>query len=190
MASDAQDTTENVATESQSSSEAGTLGFSNAASVAGIFPQRNIQLGSYDPETEYFALLNSSVSNGHGFSEDVNLNYENAPDGTISSDVVGPPANAYVPNPSSPGGTIGVTNDNPADMPAAPASFVSMNGFGGATGGGPSMIDSSGNPLTPSATAAEISNSSKSPGTTGESAWTNSQALNSQTPSPGIGSTS
>ena len=124
MASDTQDTTENVATESQTSSEAGTLGFSNAASVAAIFPQRAVQLGDYDPETKYFTLLNSSVSNGHGFSEDVNLNYANAPDGTISATVVGPPANAYVPNPSSPGGTIGVTNDNPADKPAAPESFV------------------------------------------------------------------
>ena len=190
MASDAQDTTENVATESQTSSEAGTLGFSNAASVAAIFPQRTIQLGSYDPETEYFALLNSSVSNGHGFSEDVNLNYADAPDGTISATVVGPPANAYVPNPSSPGGTIGVTNDNPADKPDAPESFVLMNGLGGATGGGPSMVDSDGNPISPSAAAAEISQSTKSPGTTGESAWTNSQAINSQTPSPGIGSTS
>ena len=121
----------------------------------------------------------------------VSLEFADAPDiSKVETGGGGLPATPYVPNPSSPGGTIGVTNDNPADKPAAPDSFVNMKGFGGATGGGPSMIDSNGNPITPSATAAEISNSSKSPGTTGESAWTNSQALNSQTPSPGIGSTS
>ena len=153
-----QDTVENAGVDKQSNAEAGTLGFSNASSVAAIFPARAVELGDYNPETDYFALLNGTTE-GHGFAGSVNLNFSanSPPDGTIAADVTVPPANAYVPNPTSPGGTIGVPNDNPTQKGAAPDSFVTMNGLGGATGGGPSMVDANGAPVTPSQTSAQIS---------------------------------
>ena len=89
-------------------------------------------------------------------------------------------ANAYVPNPSSPGGVIGTPNDNPSQKPASPPSFIDMKGFGGATGGGPSAIDSDGLPITPQSTAEEISQSTKTH-PRGESGWTTSQKLDSRT---------
>ena len=133
MAEAQQDADGNVAIDKQSDVEAGTLGFSNASSIASTFPGTAAALGSYDPQGEYFTLLNGSTD-GHGFAGTVNLNYDanSPPNGTISAETTGAPANAYVPNPTSPGGTIGVPNDNPADKGSAPDSFVTMNGLGGA----------------------------------------------------------
>ena len=90
-------------------------------------------------------------------------------------------ANAYVPNPSSPGGVIGTPIDNPESKPAPPEAFTSMNGLGGATGGGPSMVNSEGTPVKPSDSAANISQSRKSY-LRGMSGWTEQQKIDSQTP--------
>ena len=193
MSSSPQETSANAKVESQSPVEAGTLGFSNAASVAHIFAASPIHLSEMDNvEDVYFnggdhggetvSGLNGTVVGGYGFSEDVNLNYSNAPDMVIADagTAGGAPANAYVPNPSSPGGVIGVPNDNPASKPAPPDTFKDMNGFGGAAGGGPSMIDAAGLPVKPSDSAAAISNSTKDH-PRGESGWTTSQKLNSET---------
>ena len=196
MSSETQETTGNSSTESQSGAEAGQLGFSNSESVRKIFTASPIHKGTITPElTEnvYFRGgnyagdikidgLSGQVTNGLGFSETVNLNYAGAPDGTIAASVVGAPANAYVPNPTSPGGTIGVPTDNPNSKGEAPKSFVEMDGFGGTTGGGPSMLDSNGKPITPQNTSEKISDSQKSPGSLGESAWTKGEKINSQTP--------
>ena len=194
MSSSAQETSANSAVESQSSVEAGTLGFSNKASVSAIFPASPIHSGELDNvEDVYFnggdhggetidGLNATSIVGGHGFSEPVNLNYSEAPDMVIAGagGAGGAPANAYVPNPSSPGGVIGTPNDNPSQKPASPPSFINMKGFGGTTGGGPSAIDGEGLPITPQATAEEISQSTKSY-PRGESGWTTSQKLDSQT---------
>ena len=195
MASDSQETASNTATDSQTGAEAGGLGFSNAASVKITFsasPIHKLELANV--ESVYFNGgnhggnevdgLNGIVQNGHGFSEAVDLNYTAAPTMVIAGagGAGGAPANAYVPNPSSPGGVIGVPNDNPTQKPAPPPSFVNMKGSGGAQGGGPAMVDAEGLPIKPSDTSALISTSEKRPGASGESSWTVSQKLNSQTP--------
>ena len=194
MSSTGQETSANTAVDSQSSVEAGTLGFSNAASVQSIFAASPIHLGELaNVEDVYFNGgdvggesidgFNGTVIGGHGFSEEVNLNYANSPDMLLADAGTpgGAPASAYVPNPTSPGGIIGTTNDNPAAKPAPPDSFKNMNGLGGTTGGGPSMVDAAGIPITPTSTAAQISISQKSY-SKGESSWTASQKLDHQTP--------
>lgn len=199
MSSAAQDTITNAAIESQSTVEAGSLGFSNATSVKTIFAASPIHKGELkNTEDVYFnggtlgtgdiEGLNGTVSSGYGFSEDVDLNYPSAPDMKISPTVTGPPANAYVPNPSSPGGVIGVPSDNPNHGQPSPATFTTMNGFGGTAGGGPSMIDADGLPITPRASSANISTSAKN-GTLGKSVWTAEQKIDSKTSSPGVGRT-
>ena len=193
MSSSPQETSANAKVESQSPVEAGTLGFSNAASISHIFAASPIHLNEMsNVEDVYFNGgdhggekidgLNGIVQNGYGFSEDVDLNYASSPDMTIANagTAGGPPANAYVPNPSSPGGTIGVPTDNPKKKPVPPPAFTGMNGFGGANGGGPSMIDAAGMPVKPKDSAAEISKSAKNH-PRGESAWTTAQKLDSKT---------
>ncbi len=196
MASDPQDTVSNAAVDAITVVEAGRLGFSNLPSMSTMFPASPVLKGELnDVESKYFDGgkytgdevtidgLNGIVTNGHGFSENVDLNYTKAPDMVVANagKAGGHPSNAYVPNPTSPGGTIGVPNDNPESKPAPPASFTAMNGFGGATGGGPSAIDSLGLPITPRAAATEISNSTKSY-PRGESAWSSAQKIDSQAP--------
>ena len=196
MSTNSQETVDNTATAGQSGVEAGTLGFSNKDSVAQMFPASPLHLGHLtNVENIYFNGgkhvedsveidgLNGTVIAGHGFSENVSLNYSEAPDMNIAGagGAGGAPANAYVPNPSSPGGTIGTPNDNPTAKPVPPESFKSMDGFGGATGGGPSAIDANGMPIKPSDTSAAISVSQRSY-PRGESSWTSSQKLDSSTP--------
>lgn len=196
MSTSNQETVDNTATAGQSGVEAGTLGFSNKDSVAKMFPASPLHLGQLDnvediffnggkhaEDSEEIDGLNGTVVGGYGFSEDVNLNYSNAPDMVIpGAGAAGDaPANPYVPNPSSPGGEIGVPNDNPASKPASPDSFKNMDGFGGAHGGGPSAIDVDGMPVKPSATSAAIANSQRSY-PRGESPWTTTQKIDSKTP--------
>lgn len=195
MASDFQETVDNAAVDAISAVEAGRLGFSNSTSMKSTFVASPIHKGEMtDVESIYFDGgkhsgdsvtidgLNGTVKNGYGFSENVDLNYSSAPDMTIASAGLagGHPANAYVPNPSSPGGVIGVPNDNPESKPVPPEAFKSMNGFGGATGGGPSVLDDKGMPITPRSSAGEISNSQKSY-PRGESSWATSQKIDSKT---------
>ena len=191
MATDQQETASNTAVDAQSKVEAGTLGFSNRDSIAGIFSASPIHRNELaNVEDVYFngnetevAGLNGTVQNGHGFSEAVNLNYAAAPDMVLpdAGKAGGHPANAYVPNPSSPGGTIGVPTDNPQSKPAPPDAFKTMDGSGGTIGGGPSMVDADGMPITPKSTSEEIARSKKDH-TRGQSDWTVSEKIDARTP--------
>lgn len=196
MATDAQETVSNTAIDAQTPVEAGRLGFSNAESVKAMFPASPVINGDLDDvEDIYFNGgkhandpvtidgLNGTIKNGYGFAENVDLNYSSAPDMSIKdAGKAGPhPANAYVPNPTSPGGVIGVPNDNPESKGVPPETFKNMNGFGGATGGGPSAIDGAGMPIKPSDSSSKISDSQKNH-PRGESNWTQTQKLDSQTP--------
>ena len=122
-----------------------------AKSLFGTSPLYNGELTAEERRTTYQALLNSTVQNGHGFSEGVDLNYTGAPDFT---DVPEGAASAFLPNPTSPGEGNGA---NPNAKPEAPAAFAEATANAGTFPGGPTVAPDA---VSPADTSAKINKSS------------------------------
>ena len=121
--------------------------------LLGIFGTSPVLTGELTPEerrSEYSALLNSTVQNGHGFSEGVSLNYVGAPD---FSDVPEGAASAFLPNPTSPGEGNGA---NPNAKPDAPDSHKNATSNPGTFPGGPTVAPDE---VSPADTTAKIGSS-------------------------------
>ena len=99
----------------------------------------------------YVDLLNSTVQNGHGFSEGVNLNYEGSPDFT---DIPEGAASPFLPNPTSPGEGNGA---NPNSKPDAPDFFKNASSNPGTFPGGPAIAPDE---VSPADVADKVSKSS------------------------------
>ena len=92
MASKNQETVQNTA--------ASPDALGRAKALFGTSPILSEELTPSERRATYLELLNSTVQNGHGFSEGVDLNYPGAPDFT---DVPEGAASPFLPNPTSPG---------------------------------------------------------------------------------------
>ena len=110
----------------------------------------------------YADLLNSTVQNGHGFSEGVNLNYEGAPD---FSDVPEGAASAFLPNPTSPGEGNGA---NPNAKPDAPDVYKNATSSPGTFPGGPTVAPDE---VSPADVATKVSSTSLDGLVLGKSRW-------------------
>ena len=110
----------------------------------------------------YEGLLNSTVQNGHGFSEGVDLNYGGAPD---FSDVPEGAASAFLPNPTSPGEGNGA---NPNSKPDAPDVIKNATSNPGTFPGGPTVAPDE---VSPADTTAKIGGSALGGLVMGKSRW-------------------
>lgn len=113
--------------------------------------------------TKYTELLNSTVTNGFGFSEGVDLNYSTSPDFT---DVPEGAASAFLPNPTSPGEGNGA---NWTSKPDAPAAYAEATSNAGTYPGGPTVAPDE---VSPADTAAKIGSTALDGLTLGKSRFT------------------
>ena len=155
MASTVQETVSNTGTAPET--------VERAKALFGTSPLLNGELTADERRAEYESLLNSTVQNGHGFSEGVDLNYTGAPDFT---DVPEGAASPFLPNPTSPGEGNGA---NPNAKPAAPAVFADATSNAGTFPGGPTVAPDA---VSPADTAAKINKSGFSGLVLGKSRFT------------------
>ena len=125
MASAKQETVSNSAANPDAKNRATAL-FGTSPLLTGEYSDAVIR-------TTYQDLLNSTVQNGFGFSEGVDLNYSDSPDYT---DVPEGAASPFLPNPTSPGEGNGA---NPTSKPAAPAHYAEATSNPGTYPGGPTV---------------------------------------------------
>ena len=139
MASKNQETVQNTA--------ASPDALGRAKALFGTSPILSEELTPSERRATYLELLNSTVQNGHGFSEGVDLNYPGAPDFT---DVPEGAASPFLPNPTSPGEGNGA---NPNAKPDAPAAFAEATANAGTFPGGPTVVPDE---VSPADTTAKI----------------------------------
>lgn len=116
----------------------------------GTSPIHNKEMTADNIREEYEALLNSTVQNGYGFSEGVDLNYSGAPD---FADVPEGAASAFLPNPTSPGEGNGA---NPNAKPDAPDHYKNAQSNPGTFPGGPTVAPDE---VSPADTTAKLGTS-------------------------------
>ena len=131
--------------------------------VFGTSPILSEDLTPTERRQTYEKVLNSTVQNGYGFSEGVNLNYDGSPDFT---DVPEGAASAFLPNPTSPGEGNGT---NPNAKPDAPDVYKNATSNPGTFPGGPAIAPDE---VSPADVASKISGTSLGGLVLGKSRWT------------------
>jgi hypothetical protein len=154
MASANQETVENSAADTNQ-----TL---KLTGIFGTSPVLTGDLTTAERRQVYVDLLNSTVQNGHGFSEGVDLNYAGSPD---FSDVPEGAASAFLPNPTSPGEGNGA---NPNAKPDAPDAYKNAKSNAGTFPGGPAIAPDE---VSPADVAEKISGTSLDGLVLGKSRW-------------------
>ena len=130
--------------------------------IFGTSPVLSGELSVAERRQAYVDLLNSTVQNGHGFSEGVNLNYDGSPD---FGDVPEGAASAFLPNPTSPGEGNGA---NPNAKPDAPDAYKNAASNPGTFPGGPTVAPDE---VSPADVAAKVSSTSLDGLVLGKSRW-------------------